>query len=154
MNNDILEECGIRESGSSAGGETWNSLRKEEETFRLVCLYGVRMRERGAVSSGYVSVVYRFLEIEVSILRRYNFESERRITSQQKGDSPVLITQSPSSLTRTQELASSNSKSWSSSILLANSGSCFKLRFRLRASQSGRGRAVDEPETVYTGTAE
>ena len=85
LNNDILGECGIRESGSSAGGETWNSLRKEEETFRLVCLYGVRMRERGAVSSGYVSVVYRFLEIEVSILRGYNFESERRITSATKG---------------------------------------------------------------------
>jgi len=67
---------------------------------------------------------------------------------------PVLTTQSSSSLTRTHELASSNSKSWRSSIRLANSGSCFKLRFRLRASHSGRGRAVEEPEIVYTGTAD
>jgi hypothetical protein len=66
----------------------------------------------------------------------------------------VLITQWPSSLTLTQELASSKPKSCNSSILLANSGSCFKLRFRCRISQSGRGRAVEEPAMVYTGTAE
>lgn len=34
----------------------------------------------------------------------------------------------------------------------AYSGSCFKLRFRFRASHSGNGRAVEEPEIVYTGT--
>lgn len=67
---------------------------------------------------------------------------------------PVLITQSPSSLIRTQELASSNSKSCSSSMRLANSGSCFKLRFLLRTSHSGSGRAVEAPETVYTGTVD
>lgn len=61
---------------------------------------------------------------------------------------PVLMTQFPSSLTLTQELASSNSKSCSNSTRLANSGSCFKLLFRLRMSQSGRGRAVEEPAIV------
>lgn len=35
-----------------------------------------------------------------------------------------------------------------------NSGSFFRLRFRFLASHSGKGRAVDEPEMVYTGTAE
>lgn len=67
---------------------------------------------------------------------------------------PVLITHSPSSLTLTHWLASSNSKSWRSSIRLAYSGSFFRLRFRFLASHSGRGRAVEEPEIVYTGTAE
>jgi len=61
--------------------------------------------------------------------------------------------QSPSSLTRMQLLASSNSKSCRSSMRFAYSESCFKLRFRLRASHSGNGRAVEEPEMVYTGTA-
>lgn len=37
---------------------------------------------------------------------------------------------------------------------LAYSGSDFKLRLRFRASHSGKGRAVDDPEMVYTGTAE
>lgn len=67
---------------------------------------------------------------------------------------PVLMSQFPSSLTRTHELASSNSKSCSSSILFANSGSFFRLRFRLRMSHSGSGRAVFAPAMVYTGTAE
>lgn len=67
---------------------------------------------------------------------------------------PVLINHSPSSLTLTHELASSNSKSCNSSMRFANSASCFKLRFRLRISQSGSGRAVEEPAMVYTGTAE
>lgn len=67
-------------------------------------------------------------------------------------DVPVLITHSPSSLTRTHWLASSNSKSCSSSTRFAYSASCFRLRFRLRASHSGRGRAVDAPAMVYTGT--
>lgn len=67
---------------------------------------------------------------------------------------PVLITQSPSSLTRTQELASSNSKSCSSSMRFAYSGSCFRLLFLFRASHSGRGLAVEAPAMVYTGTAE
>lgn len=66
----------------------------------------------------------------------------------------MLINQLPSSLTLTHELASSNSKSCNSSTRFANSASCFKLRFRLRINQSGSGRAVDEPATVYTGTAE
>ena len=37
---------------------------------------------------------------------------------------------------------------------LAYSGSLFRLRFRFLASHSGSGRAVEEPEIVYTGTAE
>lgn len=61
---------------------------------------------------------------------------------------PVLTTQSPSSLALTHALASSNSKSCKSSMRLAYSGSCFKLRFLLRASHSGKGRAVDDPEIV------
>lgn len=69
-------------------------------------------------------------------------------------DAPVLMTHCPSSLTRTHWLASSNSKSCRSSIRLAYSGSFLRLRFRFFASHSGRGRAVDEPEMVYTGTAE
>lgn len=70
------------------------------------------------------------------------------------GSIPVLITHWPSSLTLTHWLASSNSKSCNSSIRLAYSGSVLRLRFRFRASHSGRGRAVEEPEMVYTGTAE
>lgn len=69
-------------------------------------------------------------------------------------DIPVLMTHSPSSLTLMHWLASSNSKSCRSSIRLAYSGSFFRLRFRFLASHSGRGRAVEEPEIVYTGTAE
>jgi hypothetical protein len=63
------------------------------------------------------------------------------------------MTQSPSSLTLIQLLASSNSKSWRSSTRFAYSGSFFKLRFRLRASQSGSGLAVEAPEIVYTDTS-
>ncbi|KAL9117165.1 MAG: hypothetical protein Q9187_006302 [Circinaria calcarea] len=37
---------------------------------------------------------------------------------------------------------------------LAYSGSFFKLRFRFLASHSGNGRAVEDPEIVYTGTVE
>jgi len=37
---------------------------------------------------------------------------------------------------------------------LAYSGSVLRLRFRFLASHSGSGRAVDEPDIVYTGTAE
>lgn len=37
---------------------------------------------------------------------------------------------------------------------LAYSGSLFRLRFRFLASHSGSGRAVDEPDMVYTGTAD
>lgn len=66
----------------------------------------------------------------------------------------MLITHWPSSLTRIHWLASSNSKSCRSSTRLAYSGSFLRLRFRFLASHSGRGRAVDEPEIVYTGTAE
>lgn len=65
---------------------------------------------------------------------------------------PVLITQLPSGEMRTQEDASSNSKSWSSSIRFAYSVSFFKLRLRLRASHSGKGRALEAPAMVYTGT--
>lgn len=70
------------------------------------------------------------------------------------GDLPVLITHSPSSLTRTHWLASSNSKSCRSSTRFAYSGSDLRLRFRFLASPSGNGRAVEEPEIVYTGTEE
>jgi hypothetical protein len=52
-----------------------------------------------------------------------------------------------------QELASSKSKSCKSSTRFMYSGSFFKLRFRLRASQSGSGLAVSDPEMVYTGTS-
>jgi hypothetical protein len=69
-------------------------------------------------------------------------------------DIPVLITQSPSSLALTQELASSKSKSCRSSTRFANSGSCLRLLFLFLISQSGSGLAVSEPEIVYTGTAE
>lgn len=61
---------------------------------------------------------------------------------------PVLITHCKSSLTLMHWLASSNSKSCKSSMRLAYSGSFFRLRLRLRASHSGSGRAVDEPEMV------
>lgn len=64
----------------------------------------------------------------------------------------MLMTQSPSSLTLIHELDSSNSKSCRSSTRFWYSASFFKLRFRRRASQSGSGRAVSEPEIVYTGT--
>ena len=37
---------------------------------------------------------------------------------------------------------------------VAYSGSFFRLLFRFLANHSGRGRAVEEPEMVYTGTAE
>ena len=67
--------------------------------------------------------------------------------------SPVLMTHWPSSLTRTHWLASSNSKSCSSSTRLAYSASFLRLRFRFRASHSGSGRAVDAPAMVYMGTA-
>src|SRR5436190_23651665 len=64
------------------------------------------------------------------------------------------MTQFPSSLTRTHELASSNSKSCNNSIRFANSGSFLRLRLRLRMSHSGSGRAVFAPAMVYTGTTE
>lgn len=66
---------------------------------------------------------------------------------------PVLMTQSPSSDTLMHWLASSNSKSWRSSTRLVYSISFLRLRFRFLASHSGSGRAVDEPDIVYTGTA-
>src|SRR5215469_3856666 len=64
------------------------------------------------------------------------------------------MTQFPSSLTRTHELASSNSKSCNNSIRFANSGSFLRLRLRLRISHSGSGLAVFAPAMVYTFTAE
>jgi hypothetical protein len=67
---------------------------------------------------------------------------------------PVLTTHSPSSLTRTHWLASSNSKSCSNSTRFAYSLSFFKLLFRLRASHSGSCRDVPSPAMVYTGTEE
>ena len=65
---------------------------------------------------------------------------------------PVLITHCPSSLALMHALASSNSKSCNSSTLFAYSGSFFRLLLRFRANHSGRGRAVEDPEMVYTGT--
>ena len=65
----------------------------------------------------------------------------------------MLITHSPSSLTRMHWLASSNSKSWSNSTRLEYSGSDFSLRLPLCANHSGRERD-EEPERVYTGTDE
>ena len=64
------------------------------------------------------------------------------------------MTQWPSSLTLTHELASSKPKSCRSSTRFANSGSCLRLRLRCRINQSGSGRAVEDPAIVYTGTAE
>jgi len=63
------------------------------------------------------------------------------------------MTQSPSSLTRTQALASSNSKSCNNSTRFWYSASFFKLRFLFLASQSGIGLAVSLPDMVYTGTS-
>jgi hypothetical protein len=62
---------------------------------------------------------------------------------------PELMIQLPSSLTRTQLLASSNSNSWSSSKLLRFSASYLDDLFLRRASQSGNGLAVEGPATVY-----
>lgn len=110
----------------------------------------------------YVFEAYKFLlslsawncssrsEFSLLMARRY-LDGKRKAYNY---DAPVLITQSPSSLTRTHWLASSNSKSWRSSIRFAYSESFLRLRFLFLASHSGSGLAVDEPEIVYTGTAD
>ena len=67
---------------------------------------------------------------------------------------PVETTHSPSSEILIHELDSSKPKSWSNSTRFAYSGSFFKLRFLWRTRCSGSGRAVELPETVYTGTDE
>jgi hypothetical protein len=65
---------------------------------------------------------------------------------------PVDMTQSPSSETLTRTEALSKWKSCSSSTRFWYSMSSFRLRFRRRASQSGRFLPAP-PETVYTDTA-
>lgn len=100
--------------------------------------------------SVYLRLVGTFQAMVASAAKKFL----ERIWEAYKIDAPVLITHWPSSLARIHWLASSNSKSCKSSTRLAYSGSFLRLRFRFLANHSGRGRAVDEPEIVYTGTAE
>ena len=100
------------------------------------------------VDSVYVFAVYMSLaDLQYHILPELQVEVGKQAYSAVE-DVPVLITHSPSSLTLTHWLASSNSKSCSSSMRLAYSGSFLRLLFRFLASHSGRGLAVEEPEIV------
>ena len=101
--------------------------------------------KRGEVDNVCGSAACRSLKMLLTITEKQLFE---RIYI------PVLITHCWSSLALMHWLASSYSKSCRSSIRWAYSSSVFRLRLRLRASHSGRGRAVDEPDIVYTGISE
>lgn len=129
------------------GVEIWNSLKKEGEMSYLMILYAAHMREKDEEDSACVFAAYTSLE-------KHSCQLIYPVLHQENQSLPVLITHCPSSLIRTHWLASSNSKSWRSSTRFAYSGSALRLRFRCLASHSGSGRAVDEPEIVYTGTAE
>lgn len=123
-------------------------------------LYAWQKIARDEVNNAYVSEACRYLYTpSCKLLRGSNRERDIGCRGEEerkayKTDAPVLITHWPSSLTRIHWLASSNSKSCKSSIRFAYSGSFLRLRFRFLASHSGSGRAVEEPEMVYTGTAE
>ena len=94
----------------------------------------------------YLTTLLAYQRLRIAFLHRCN-QKTRVIL-------PVLITHSPSSLILTHWLASSNSKSCSSSTRFAYALSFFRLRFRFLASHSGNGRAVPSPAIVYTGTDE
>ena len=116
----------------------------------------IRQGQMRKIVGMYLGLVCSYVNESIGVVMQFGFGRRTRdgVGTAYTGSIPVLITHWPSSLTLTHWLASSNSKSCNSSIRLAYSGSVFRLRFRFRASHSGRGRAVEEPEMVYTGTAE